>query len=249
MPPWSARSVASAVEHLLLPSECLLCRRLFSFRRSHRLVCDLCRLRWRPVVGVPGCARCGQPGPIFGSCRVCDGWPRDLHLARSAVWLDAGARDAVHALKYGGWPRMAEELAGAMVGQLPAPPVGALLVPVPLGPARLRRRGYNQAERLAAALGVRWGRTLDPTLLARVRDTASQTALTPEARLANVAGAFCVLPAARNAPGQDPPTIVLVDDVLTTGATLAECARMLAGAGLHRIEAVTFGRAAIPDFS
>jgi predicted amidophosphoribosyltransferase len=96
-------------------------------------------------------------------------------------------------------------------------------------------------------------------LLRRARDTATQTALTPAARVANVAGAFeariadCGLRIER-LPGESAirnpqSAIVLVDDVLTTGATLAECARALAGAGWDRIEAVTFGRAVIPDFS
>ncbi len=156
-----------AVEQLLLPAECLLCRALLSFRDSTRLVCDLCRHRWRPV-RAPWCPRCGQP---------------------DAVWLEGGARDAVHALKYGGLPRIATDLAAAMVG-LDVPGLDSgLLVPVPLGRARLRHRGYNQSERLARALGRRWGRPVVDLLL-RTRDTAAQTALTPEARLANVAGAF-----------------------------------------------------------
>jgi len=107
--------VREAVEQLLLPAECLLCRALFSFRDAARLVCDVCRHRWRPI-RPPWCARCGQPEPSFGRCRLCADWPAAFGVARSAVWLEAGARDAVHALKYGGLPRIATDLAAAMAG-------------------------------------------------------------------------------------------------------------------------------------
>ena len=250
-----------AVEQLLLPAECLLCRALLSFRHSARLVCDVCRHRWRPV-RPPWCARCGQPEPLFGRCRLCAEWPAAFGLARSAVWLDAGAREAVHALKYGGLPRIATELAAAMVG-LDVPGLDSgLLIPVPLGRARLRDRGYNQSERLARALGRRWRRPV-VDLLVRTRDTAAQTALTPEARLANVAGAFetrNVERGMRNRRPDDcsafrlPPSafqrpLILVDDVFTTGATLAEAARALERAGAGTVSAVTFGRAVVPDFT
>ena len=250
-----------AVEQLLLPAECLLCRALLSFRDSARLVCDVCRHRWRPV-RAPWCPRCGQPEPLFGGCRLCAEWPAAFGRARSAVWLDGGARDAVHALKYGGLPRIATDLAAAMVG-LDVPGLDSgLLVPVPLGRARLRNRGYNQSERLARALGRRWGRPV-VDLLVRTRDTAAQTALTPEARRANVAGAFelrigdCGLridgrkfqSAIRNPKSAMERPLILVDDVFTTGATLAEAARALDQAGARTVSAVTFGRAVVPDFT
>ena len=256
----------SAFEQLLLPAECLLCRGLQLFRHAHALVCPVCRHRWRRVVP-PWCERCGQPEPHFGPCRLCAQWPPALVSARSAVWLDGGARDAVHALKYGGLPRIADDLADAMVRLLPRPAPSAKLVPVPLGGGRLRRRGYNQSEELARALGRRWGLPI-AVLLDRTRDTATQTALTPTARMANVAGAFemrnveCGMRNERLGPGTPrghsafriprsalTETLVLVDDVLTTGATLAECARALGEAGYGDVSAVTFGRAAIPDFS
>jgi len=247
--------VREAFEQLLLPAECLLCRALLSFRDAARLVCDVCRHRWRPV-RPPWCARCGQPEPVFGRCRLCAEWPPGFTLARSAVWLDAGAREAVHALKYGGLPRIATDLAAAMVG-LDVPGLdSSLLVPVPLGRARLRDRGYNQSERLARALGRRWRRPV-VDLLVRTRDTVAQTTLTPEARLANVAGAFALRATRAGAatpghgPGVRPPgrPLVLVDDVFTTGATLAEAARALDRAGAGAVSAVTFGRAVVPDFT
>jgi ComF family protein len=246
--------VREAVEQLLLPAECLLCRALLSFRDSTRLVCEVCRHRWRPV-HPPWCARCGQPEPSFGRCRLCAAWPACFVQARSAVWLDAGARDAVHALKYGALPRIATDLAAAMARlDVPGRDSG-LLVPVPLARARFRDRGYNQSERLARALARRWRRPV-VDLLVRTRDTAAQTALTPEARLANVAGAFQMRNAeggtrsGRTAEGSalERP-LVLVDDVFTTGATLAEAARALDGAGAHTVSAVTFGRAVVPDFT
>ncbi len=248
----------SALEQLLLPAECLLCRNLLSFPASDQVVCDVCRYRWRPIVR-PWCERCGQPGPHFGPCRLCREWPAALTQARSAVWLDEGAREAAHALKYGGLPRIADDLAAAITRHVPTPAPDAVLVPIPLGARRLRERGYNQSEHLARAVGARWRLPVRTDLLARRRETATQTALTPAARLANVAGAFQLRiddcgsrigqSAGQSAIRNPQSAIVLVDDVFTTGATLAEAARALAQAGAVRITAVTFGRAAIPDFT
>jgi ComF family protein len=222
----------------------LLCRNLLAFTAADHLVCAPCRYRWRPI-RPPWCERCGQPGPSFGPCRLCAQWPAALVWARSAVWLGAGARDAVHALKYRGLGRVAHDLADVMVRHLPQPPAGAALVPVPLAPRRQRERGYNQSARLAAALSARWDIPLRDCLIRR-RETRTQTALTPEARLANVAGAF----ETRHPPrtSAEVGTRILVDDVFTTGATLVAAAAGLAAAGAREIGAVTFGRAGVPDF-
>jgi ComF family protein len=173
----------------------------------------------------------------------------ELTAARSAVWLDQSARAAVHALKYGGLPRIADDLAAVMARELSAPPAGAVLVPIPLGARRLSTRGYNQSERLARALAARWGTPVAPDLLRRARETATQTALTPTARLANVAGAFEMRSADCGMRIGNRSAVVLIDDVFTTGATLAEAARALARGGATRITALTFGRAIIPDFT
>jgi len=238
--------VIDALERLLLPAECLTCHALLSGRDRDAVVCAVCRGRWRPV-RPPWCARCGQPEPHFGSCRLCVDWPQALVSVRSAVWLDDGARRAVHALKYGGLPRIADDLA-AVMPELAGGADGAsvvALVPIPLAAKRLRQRGYNQSAVLARALARRWQRPVWD-MLERVRETPTQTTLTPDTRLANVAGAFCVRRAAWRMPHV---VVVLIDDVFTTGATLAEAARALEQAGVHTIQGLTFARATIPDFT
>ncbi len=240
-------SVRSAVEQLLLPAECLICHGLLNPRDAARIVCPLCRLRWR-AVRPPWCRRCGQPEPHFGPCRLCPEWPAPLTSVRSAVWLDDGARQAVHGLKYGGLPRIADDLAAAMGPIRPETDGPSVLIPIPLARKRLRERGYNQSEKLARALARQWRIPVLLDVLVRTRETPTQTALTPGTRLANVRAAFAV------ANVQCPMinghwTLIIVDDVFTTGATLAEASRALEQAGAKRIAGVTFARAAIPDFT
>jgi ComF family protein len=230
-------SALAEVERWLLPPACLLCEQPVPAREGDALICGLCRSRWRPVAG-PGCERCGQPALGDLGCRLCAGWPPGLARVRSAVWLEGTARDAVHRLKYEGWWRVAEALAQAMRALEPL--TGRVcLIPVPLGKRRLRARGYNQSERIAAALGAVLDLPVRADWLSRVKETRTQTALPPEARQANVAGAF----ETRGAAGA---ACVLVDDVFTTGATLAEAGAALLAAGATRVEAVTFARARLP---
>lgn len=225
------------VERWLLPPACLLCDAPVPAHEGDALICGLCRSRWQPVTP-PWCGRCGQPAFEDLECRLCAAWPEGLTRVRSAVWLRGTAREAVHRLKYEGWWRAAGALAGAMRSLEPL--TGRVcLIPVPLGARRRATRGYNQAERIAAALGALAGLPVRTDLLARRRETSTQTALAPEARQANVAGAFA---AARS----DGLACVLVDDVFTTGATLAEAGAALRRAGAVRVEAVTFARAELP---
>ena len=112
-------------------------------------------------------------------------------------------------------------------------------MPVPLGPRRLRERGFNQAAAIATALGETWRLPVDQATLTRRRETGTQTALGPARRLGNTAGAFVAQPP----PEAHAPPVILVDDVLTTGATLVACATALGEAGWSRVDAVTFARA------
>jgi ComF family protein len=154
------------------------------------------------------------------------------------------ASGIVHALKYGGWGVVADAIAERM-SRLAWPDdvveERAALIPVPLSSARQRERGYNQCALLAASLSKTWGIPVLENAIARARETKTQTRLTPEERLGNVAGSFAVgSDVTKSIAGTH---LVLVDDVITTGATLNECAKVLYNSGARIISYVTFGRA------
>ncbi len=242
MPPFAERITAwrtslGELERWLLPGACLLCDAPVPAREDDGLVCALCRSRWRRIPE-RCCERCGQPS--FGDleCRICSAWPPGPTRIRSAVWLDESARRAVHHLKYDGWWRVAEAMAAVMRDLEPL--TGQVsLIPIPLGARRARERGYNQSERLAASLSRLTGATVRTDLLQRVRETRRQTALTPEARQANLERAF-------RSAGADGMAVVLVDDVFTTGATLVAAGAALRAGGAARVDGVTFARALEP---
>jgi len=154
------------------------------------------------------------------------------------------ASSIVHALKYGGWSRVAEEMAERM-SRLPWPrdvvDERAALVAIPLASARKRERGYNQSALIAAGLSERWRVPVLEGMVVRSRETGSQTKLTAEQRLANVAGSFQI--GSRNVDALRGAHVMIVDDVVTTAATLNACAKVLYDAGARIISYVTFGRA------
>lgn len=239
--------IISTILDLVYAPICLGCRGAILPGDAVRLVCRLCRSRIRPIPE-PACARCGAPLLRTGrlpepTCSECRHWPPYLRAARSAALLHPPADRLVHQLKYRGWHALAEPL-GAMMAELRLPPdveeEARIVVPVPTTATRIRERGYNQAERLASVFAARTERELCH-LLTRAGALSTQTVLQPAARGANVAGAFRVADgAARRIEGEH---LLLIDDVLTTGATAAECARTLVDAGARCVSLITFARA------
>ena len=238
-----ARRAGRLALDLLLPTACVACDRTLDAGEPG-LVCGRCWSR-AGALPSPQCARCGHP-TRGRPCAWCGNLPPFVRAARSACWAhDGPGRDIVHALKYGGWERAAEGMAERMARLAWPPDVveeRAALVPVPLSTARRRERGYNQSERLAAALAARLGVAVWADVVERARDTRSQTRLTPDQRLGNVSGAFRVVDRDRIAGAH----LVLVDDVVTTAATLNACAAALFEGGARILSYVTFGRAPAP---
>jgi ComF family protein len=198
-------------------------------------MCDACLAECQRIDLLTACRRCGHPhAGAPRACHRCAQWPSTLSAGRAVFTFGGPVREAVHRLKYQHEHARAEWCAGHLVETLDAlgwqPDV---LVPVPLHVARQRERGYNQSQKLAEQMARRTGIPLHVKLV-RQRPTRPQVTLTAEERAANVAGAFV---ARERLDGQ---SVLLIDDVLTTGATLNDCARACRAAGAAVVGALTF---------
>jgi ComF family protein len=237
---WLGRAMRMAVD-AVLPPLCLSCGSLVS---EPGALCPEC---WGKVgfLAAPLCQCCGTPfevelGPD-ALCGRCMDEPPVWRKARAVFRYEEASKPLVlrfkHADRIEGAPAFARWMARAGADLLAE---ADLLVPVPLHPLRLLARRYNQAAVLANALGKLAGRRVEPDALIRKRRTPVQGQLTREERRRNVKGAFAVRP--RRLAALQGKTILLIDDVLTTGATAGECARVLTKAGAASVDVLTLGR-------
>lgn len=236
--------------NFLYPPRCAGCGARMPVETRRRL-CGGCLARLDRIEG-PICAVCGIPletfnGGASGWCESCAKSPPHFGLARAAVRYRPGDDEDIQLVaslirrhKYGPDQSLSHALAECLGDSLPL--CGGdydWVAPVPLHPARLRWRGFNQAAMLAEHIARRFGRPLDVKTLCRGRPTPPQTSQDSRQRRLNVRHAFSVTRSERVANRR----ILLVDDVMTTGATADECARTMLAAGARRVDVMTLARA------
>lgn len=235
---------ARLAELLVFPSFCHLCRDPLE-NPGEKIVCAECLARLAPRHG-PVCPCCGRffEGPDEAHlCARCLESPPAFSAHRSCGAYGGTLKDVILLFKYRKYAPLGRPLArfaAAAVGSEPRLWAGAdLLVPVPLHPSRRRERGFNQSRLLARELARLKGLEVLDGCLAKVRNAPAQAGLRAAEREKNVVGAYAVKRPVR-LRGR---TVILVDDVTTTGATLRECARVLKAAGVKEVRAITLAQA------
>jgi ComF family protein len=219
---------------LLLPARCGSCRAVGSW------MCESCRARIRRLEE-PLCRRCGAELESARRDCGCRSRLKSLARLRSAAAYEGPIEVAVQRFKYQGWRHLAEPLANLMAERLMVEGLAApWAVAVPLHPRRLRQRGFNQAELLARELRRRMQLSAPPGELVRTRDTPPQVGHDRRWRLENVRDAF-----AWRGAGLGGRSILVVDDVATTGATLEACASAMRSAGSGPVIGVSIARVAV----
>lgn len=218
---------------VLFPQFCAGCK------KEGHVLCETCRAGISPGASV--CFVCEKRSPDGLVCESCKGKTRIRRFISPFSYANPVIRELIQRLKYGGTKEVADDLGGWVArsvrfSALPLPQE-AVLIPIPLHGKRLRSRGFNQAELIASAIGKRLNVRLDASLLKRTEHRTPQTEMKKrEERLSNAAGIYKVAGAV---PAE---TLILVDDVSTTGATLEEAATVLKQAGAKQVWAFVVAR-------
>ena len=235
-----------ALASVLFPGPCRICGRTLT-NASRIPICEACLAAFEPITE-PMCVCCGRPfiSAVAGQaieprCRLCRVSFYAFDVARSFAVYDDTLSEAILLVKYEEVTRLGEWFAERLADIVAREGAGwraDLVVPVPLHPERRRERGYNQAELIARPLAKRLNLRLDPRLLVRTKPRPPQLVLSRSEHWKSVRGAY----ATREGGKVDNLRILLVDDVLTTGATLDACARVLKKAGAAAVLGLTVAR-------
>ncbi|MGA1876080.1 MAG: ComF family protein [bacterium] len=232
---------------VLFPAGCAICRKPLDWSHVDP-VCPACWMKVRPIEG-PICYRCGYPiSAEAGStpveeiyCESCQKRSPAYIKARSVFYYQDILRELVHRFKYQGQVNIGKMLARYMIRYWSIEPdflTSGCIIPVPLGIKKLRKREFNQSFILAREIGRHLRIRVYPLAMRKVRDGVPQMQLSREERIQSVRGSFAV------ASGQsvEERDVLLVDDVCTTGATIAECSRVLLHHGAKKVRVITLAR-------
>ena len=234
------KTLAARVLDFALPPRCAGCAEIIDEVDGFCAACWV-SLEW---LGDNGCERCGMPLEATDAeqCGRCLAAPPPLDRMRAAVAYGPLSRVIALKLKYGRRVALARTMARYMAPLL-GPHADAILVPVPLHRRRLWWRGFNQSGLVARQLSERWQVPVDQHLLRRTRPTPPLKGMNEAQRRNAVRGAFTAVEGRRI----DGRTVILIDDVLTTGSTAAACAKALRKAGAGRVELISWARVVRPS--
>ena len=223
------RQLPGTALDLLFPLNCLGCQ------REGKVLCASCVDRL-PELKPPFCRVCAQPNAP-ATCHWCLESPPAFNGIRVPYEMEGTVKEAIHNLKYRGLKAATPELAELLANYLEEHPMpGEVLTPVPLPPRRLRSRGYNQSDLLAKELSKKLGLDIYESLLIRAKNNSPQVSASREERRENVQGSFrCDGPV-------DGRSVILVDNVATTGSTLSACATVLKAAGASSVWCLVLAR-------
>ena len=236
------KGIVKVLVDLIFPPVCAFCGTPLA-EDDRGEICPGC-LRNVRFVSPPICPKCGLPFVSQSGddhlCGQCLRGKWHFGSARALGLYDGPLREAIHALKYEGKAFLAKPLVGLLDRAYPFMDYGSydLLVPVPLHPKRLRERGFNQALVLGRAMARREGVSCTGFVLRKTRSSAPQIDLSPKEREKNVKGSFAVVDPAKVRGKR----VLLIDDVMTTGSTVNECARELLKAGVMEVDVFTLAR-------
>jgi len=220
------------VTDFIFPRACIGCGRVGDF------ICRTCSKKMSRILP-PLCLRCGRPESSGVYCAECWGQKSSIDAVRSVFVFDGIVRQAIHELKYRNVQAVSGCLAGFMSDYFRENSMsGDILVPVPLHDRRLRERGYNQSQLLAAELSPQISVAVNPGLIKRVRNTG------PQARSASVHERKSNMENTSTCTSGEPAgrDVIVIDDVCTSGATLESCAFALKSAGANRVLGFTLAR-------
>jgi len=229
----------NGLSDLLFPFSCAVCHKGLEVRLGRYYLCAECLGKIRLIIKEESCSRCGKESAI-SLCKSCKEKKYYFKKARSAGIYDGVLKECIHLFKYDKKTYLARPLGKLLIRLIHDEQdlsKAELLVPVPLDKRRYRERGFNQAQLLAAIVSKEIGIPISGSLH-RTGNAPSQTQLSPQERLKNVKGLFKIV----YNDGVINKSVLLIDDVFTTGATVDECARTLVNAGAQEVNILTVAR-------
>lgn len=223
--------IRSFFNHLLLPQDCLLC----GDQGAGLPICEACQvdLPWHSPNACPSCALPTLSGETCGTCLKA---PPAFDRTRTLMDYEFPVDALLRRFKYAGFLAVADLMGSLMANRYSGESRPDLLIPMPLHPSRLKERGFNQAVEIGRILAKNLHIPMDPHACRRVRPTTPQAGLTLQARQKNLRGAFTC------SPDLSGKHVALIDDVMTTGASLDELARAVRKAGAIRVECWVIAR-------